>query len=544
MASATSLVSDETLCCPICLDVFTKPVSIPCGHTFCNDCITRHWATGEVLFDCPLCKEQFHSKPMLRVNIFIAEVAEKFRKKVETVSNSIPEQAERGNVLCSNCPVPKSMAIKSCLVCFMSFCQTHLEPHLKISALKRHKLIPPARNLESRICRNHLEPLEFFCRVDQMFLCASCRHEEHKTHKTVTLEEEAQTRKKQLGMEKDCADQMIQDRQQKIREIHCSLEASRKNAEEALSCSSHVMAAVVDYVKRGHNELREVTNTKLKRKEQEANELIKELDAEMKEIKQKNLQLSQFSVTDDCFTFLEDALSFTMSLPEVRDWSNVMLDVDPFAVQENLTELKKSVTAKTNNLCDPNFRERQRYAVNVTFDLNTANPLLSVSDDGKLVALRNRKRQVLNKPERFDSVLNVLANEGFSSRKFYYEVQVRGKTQWDLGVVRESINRKGDIRLSPKNGYWTVCLREGKEITANAGPAISLHVRQLPQKVGVFVDYDGGEVSFYDADARANIFSFMGCVFTEKLFPFFSPCGLDGGKNSAPLIITPVTDDN
>ncbi|XP_072251469.1 E3 ubiquitin-protein ligase TRIM21-like [Leuresthes tenuis] len=218
-----------------------------------------------------------------------------------------------------------------------------------------------------------------------------------------------------------------------------------------------------------------------------------------------------------------------------------MITSNQLQIQEAMAKLETSITKEISTVCDPTFRDKQRHAVDVTFDPDTANHCLNVSEDGKQVTHRNHKKLVTNKPQRFDTVFNVLAKEGFSSGKFYYEVQVKDKTQWDLGVASECISRKGDIRLSPKSGYWTIWLRKGKEFTANAGPAINLHVREMPEKIGVFVDYEDGEVSFYNVDARACIYSFTGCTFTKRLFPFFSPCSNDGGKNSAPLIITPVT---
>ncbi|MCJ8737236.1 hypothetical protein PDJAM_G00021610, partial [Pangasius djambal] len=89
-------------------------------------------------------------------------------------------------------------------------------------------------------------------------------------------------------------------------------------------------------------------------------------------------------------------------------------------------------------------------------------------------------------------------------------------------------------------GFWTVTLRNGNEYTACDDPRISLSLREKPQKVGVFVDYEKGLVSFYDVEARSHIYSFTGQSFTEKLYPYLSPCSNDGGKNSAPLIITHV----
>ncbi|XP_044061269.1 E3 ubiquitin-protein ligase TRIM39-like [Siniperca chuatsi] len=544
MASASSLMAEDNFLCSICLDVFTKPVSIPCGHNFCLHCITDYWDSNKTIFQCPLCKEEFYSRPMLRVNTFIAQIAAKFKTSVKKKScresYGTVEQAGNGNVLCDICTGAKLTALKSCLVCFMSYCETHLEPHQRISALKKHKLIHPVENLESRICKNHDEPLELFCRVDQMFVCESCKNSDHKTHKIVSLEEEAQMRKAQLGREMKDSEQMIQARQQKIQEIQHSVEASRNNAGKALSYSTHVMTAVVDYIKRSQTELTEVIQTKQKIIETETEGFIKELEDEIMKIKQNNLQLNLVSLTHDAFIFLENFLSLTITPPQVKDWSDMTIPSDQFTVQGALTKLETTVMTEIRMLCDPGFKEIQRYAVDLTLDPDTANPSLNISEDGKQVTHGDRKRKLPNKPERFDHVLNVLAKEGFSSGKFYYEVQVKGKTHWDLGVANQSINRKGDIRLSPKNGYWTIWLRKGNEFTANAGPAIYLHVREMPRKVGVFVDYEEGQVSFYDVDARAHIFSFTKCNFTEKLFPFFGLCANDGSKDSAPLIITPV----
>ncbi len=178
--------------------------------------------------------------------------------------------------------------------------------------------------------------------------------------------------------------------------------------------------------------------------------------------------------------------------------------------------------------------------MDVTLDPDTAQPNLILSDDGKQVRHGDIRQKLPDTPERFDYYVSVLGKEGFSSGRCYFEVQVKGKTEWDLGVVRESIDRKGTIRLTPSNGYWTVILRNGDEYKACAGPSVSLSLRVKPQRVGVFVDYEEGLVSFYDVESSSHIYSFTAQSFTEKLFPLFNPCNNDGGKNSSPLIITPV----
>ncbi|XP_048059615.1 erythroid membrane-associated protein-like [Megalobrama amblycephala] len=185
-------------------------------------------------------------------------------------------------------------------------------------------------------------------------------------------------------------------------------------------------------------------------------------------------------------------------------------------------------------------KRMQHYAVNVTLDPDTAHPELILSDDGKQVRDGDIRQEVPDNPERFNNSVSVLGKEGFSSGRFYFEVQVKGKTAWTLGVARESINRKGDIILTPTNGFWTVWLRNENEYKALAGPPVSLPLRVKPQRVGVFVDYEEGLVSFYDVESSSHIYSFTGQSFTGKLYPYFNPSLNYGGKNSSPLIITPV----
>ncbi|XP_053089511.1 butyrophilin subfamily 3 member A3-like [Pangasianodon hypophthalmus] len=182
--------------------------------------------------------------------------------------------------------------------------------------------------------------------------------------------------------------------------------------------------------------------------------------------------------------------------------------------------------------------EIKNYAVDVTLDPDSAHPKLRVSDDGKQVTCGDTPQDLPDTPQRF---ANVLGKQSFS-RIFYYEVQVRGKTQWTLGVMRQNINRKEDITLTPKTGFWTVEMRNENEYKAHAGPDVRLTLIEKPVKVGVYVDYEEGQVSFYDVEASSHIYSFTAQSFNEELYPFLSPGLNEGGKNSAPLIITAVNE--
>ncbi|KAL3970393.1 p38 MAP kinase [Sarotherodon galilaeus] len=366
---AAASVSEDSLLCPVCLSVFTKPVMIPCGHNFCLDCITEYWSTLSVL-QCPLCKETFYTRPLLRVNPVIAEMAEKVKKSVQEMFLSSAERAGNEDVLCSMCAGSQVRALKSCLMCLVSYCQTHLEPHQRISALKKHKLIDPVKKLESRVCQHHSEPLELICRLDQMFLCRSCKCGDHKKHKTVSLEDEAEMRKTQLRLENNSMDQMIQEHEQKIQEVQQSVKTSRSKTEEALSYSRKVTTTLVQHIKTEFTRLSEAIETEQKINETEAESFINELQGEITHMKKKKLQLHEASLIRDPFSFLENVLPLTYNKPQLKDWSAVTVTSDQFMIQETLAELETAVREEVSMLREINFRDgKQQQTYDLIFTL-------------------------------------------------------------------------------------------------------------------------------------------------------------------------------
>ncbi len=172
--------------------------------------------------------------------------------------------------------------------------------------------------------------------------------------------------------------------------------------------------------------------------------------------------------------------------------------------------------------------------MNVILDADTAHPRLIVSDDGKQVRSGNTEG-VDGGKDRFDEELGVVGKEGFSSGCFYFEVQVKGQTVWDLGVVRESAVRKGLIYRSPECRYWTV-RRRHETYRARDSRDYSLSLSVDPQTVGVFVNYEKGLVSFNDVESSSHIYTYTNLSFNEKLYPFVG-LGYDSNANSTPLII-------
>ncbi|XP_074489695.1 E3 ubiquitin-protein ligase TRIM21-like isoform X1 [Sebastes fasciatus] len=543
MSAASCLLTEDQFLCSICLDVFTDPVSTPCGHNFCKTCITQHWDI-KVPFQCPNCKKIFSTRPELQVNTLISEMAAQFRQSAQqkaSSSSSEQQAAKPGEVPCDVCIGTKLKALKSCLVCLDSYCETHLEPHLTRSGLKRHQLIDPVENLEGRMCTKHDKLLELFCKTDQMCVCMLCTVLDHKTHDVVPLKEEYEGKKAELGTTEAEIQQMIQKRRLKIQEMKHSVGLSKEDADREIADSVQVFTALKESVERSQAELIDTIQEKQRKTEKQAEGFIKELEQEISELKKRSTEVVKLSHSEDHLHLLQSFTSLNAA-PPTKDWTEVSVRPPSYegTVVRAVNQLEETLSKQMKKLFEAELKRVQQSAVDVTLDPDTAHTYLILSDDGKQVNCGDVKKNLPDNPERFDTVACVLAKQSFSSGRFYYEVQVKGKTDWDLGVARESINRKGGITPSLQNGYWSICLRNENEYKALADPLVCLSLKSQPEKVGVFVDYEEGLVSFYDVDAAALIYSFTGCSFTEKLYPFFSPSLNYGGKNSAPLIISPV----
>uniref|UniRef100_A0A3P9C1E3 E3 ubiquitin-protein ligase TRIM21-like n=1 Tax=Maylandia zebra TaxID=106582 RepID=A0A3P9C1E3_9CICH len=443
MAAASNLQSEDQFLCSICLDVFTDPVSTPCGHNFCKNCITQHWNTNG-RHKCPMCN---------RV--------------------SSEQQA------------------------------THLEPHLTKKALRGHQLI--------NTC-----------------VCMLCSVLEHKNHEFVPLREEYEGKKAELGKTEAVIQQMIQKRQLKIQEIKESVKTSKGAADRQKAEGVQVLTALKESVERRLKELKKEIEDKQETTEKQAEGLIKDLEREVSELMKRSFEVEQLLHSEDHLHLLQ-SFSSLKAAPPTKDWTEVR--VHPPSYEGTVVRAV---------LFEAELKTVQQYAVDVTLDPDTAYPNLILSDDGKQVYCGDVRMNVPDNPERFSACVCVLGAQSFSSGRFYFEVQVKGKTDWDLGVARESINRKGNVMLRPQYGLWTIVLRNGNEYRACAGPSFRLCLYSGPEKVGVFVDYEEGLVSFYDVGTGALIYSFTGCSFTHKLHPYFSPYLNQGGNNSSPLIICPV----
>uniref|UniRef100_A0A665VHJ5 Bloodthirsty-related gene family, member 12 n=1 Tax=Echeneis naucrates TaxID=173247 RepID=A0A665VHJ5_ECHNA len=559
------VLSEDQFSCSICLEVFVEPVSTPCGHSFCKACLQGYWNHSKK-FSCPMCKKTYSKKPEMSVNRVLAEISSQFQGLMtaggagvdtgtalvgstlnlssDTGRSGSPgldtgEFARAGEVPCDACIGRKLKAHKSCVNCPGSFCETHLRHHKKVKSLTSHRLIEPTFHLEEKICKKHDRLLEAYCRTDHICICTACADASHKSHDIVSTDHEWKKKMSNLGKKRSELKHLIKERTKKLEEIKQSIKVIKAGAQKELEESWQVYAELQRLVEQSQAELVEQINTRQREAERHAQEVARGLENELSQLRRRSNELEAFAQTQDKVLFLQNIGTLSPPL-EPNDWSAVSINTDLYlgTIRSSVSGLMDKFQEELKRLYGKELRKVQNYASEVIMDPATAQRHLVVSDDGRQVRYEERKISHTEGPKRFSPALFVLGREGLVSGRHYWEVDMSRKTAWTLGVARASARRKGEIKLNPEGGYWCLWLKNG-EVKALASSRLPLMLSSQPSKVGIFLDYEGGQISFYDVKARQHLYTFSDS-FNESLYPIFSPCLVQEGKNNSPLVITPI----
>ncbi|TKS82277.1 Zinc-binding protein A33 [Collichthys lucidus] len=175
----------------------------------------------------------------------------------------------------------------------------------------------------------------------------------------------------------------------------------------------------------------------------------------------------------------------------------------------------------------------------VTFDPETAHPNLSVSESCSSLWFEEAKdtKNCQANPRRFHYYYCVLGHQGFTTGRHYWEVEVGNKTAWRLGVAQEDVPRGEMAATGTSCGLWTLALKSGSILACTDPMPTKVKVSVSLVRIGVFVDCEKEEVSFYNAVTMAPIYTFSMETTGVPLFPFYNPCDTDDGKNTAELKI-------
>ncbi|XP_024136343.1 tripartite motif-containing protein 16-like [Oryzias melastigma] len=525
-------LDQETFSCSICLDLLKDPMTVPCGHSYCMKCIQGFWDEEERIYSCPQCRKTFTPRPVLVKNAMLANIMEQLKKTGLQAAPAEDHYAGPEDVSCDVCSGRKLKAIKSCLNCPASYCEKHLQPHLDAAPLKKHKLVEPSKNLQENICSIHDEVMKMFCRTDQKCICYLCSVDEHEGHKIVSAAAERTEKQRDLEESQQQIQQRIQDREKEVKLLQREVEAINHSADQTVTDSEKIFSEMIHLIQKRSSDVKKKIRSQQQTEVSRVKDLQEQLEQEITELKRRDAELKQLSLTEDHSQFL---LHYP-SLPPLRE-STSSINVRPLryfedvtaavselrdkledVLREERTNISLTVTHVDVLLPIPEPKSRAhffRYSCQITLDPNTAHALLSLSEENRKVTRMKRPQSVSDHPDRFTDWFQGLSRESLTGR-CYWEVEKTGNYIY-IAVAYKNISRSGDkSRLGFSDKSWSLVCSSNSFSFYHNGIKTSISAAGS-SRIGVYLDHSAGVLSFYGVSESMTLLHRVQTTFSQPL---------------------------
>ncbi|XP_043955110.1 tripartite motif-containing protein 16-like isoform X1 [Gambusia affinis] len=527
----------ETFSCSICLDLLKDPVTIPCGHSYCMKCIKTQWDEEDQkgIHSCPQCRETFTPRPVLKKNTMLAALVEQMKKTGLQAAAADHCYAGPEDVACDFCTGRKLKAIKSCLVCLVSYCKNHLQPHLDVPAMKKHKLVEPNKNLQENICSKHDEVMKMFCRTDQKCICYLCSVEEHKGHDSVSAATERTERQRELEERRGNIQQRIQDREEDVKLLQQEVEAINHSADKTVEDSEKIFTQLIRLLQKRSSEVKQQIRSQQETEVSRVKDVQEKLEQEITELKRKDAELEQLSHTEDHNQFLlnypslpalsESTHSSSINIRPLRHFEDVTAAVSELrdklqdVLRDKWTNISLMVTEVDVLLSEPQPEPKTRaeflkYSCEITLDPNTTNKMLKLSEGNRKVRWMKNSQSYSNHPNRFTDKFQVLSRESLTGR-CYWEVEWSGDVY--VSVAYKNISRAGignDCVFGYNDKSWAFHCNGSEFGHNNIWTSIS---GPVSSRLGVYLDHTAGLLSFYSVSETMTLLHRVQNTFTQPL---------------------------
>ncbi|XP_032619887.1 E3 ubiquitin-protein ligase TRIM39-like [Chelonoidis abingdonii] len=370
----------------------------------------------------------------------------------------------------------------------------------------KHMDLKPGKE---KLCKRHNKTLDLFCEEDGEALCVVCeRSPEHGAHTVILMEEAAQKYKEK---------------------IQAHLETLREEREKLLGFKASGEGKSQTYLIQTQTERQKIVSEfqQLQQflQKQEQLLLVRLENLEKEILKIQNDNVTKISEEISCLSDQISELEGKCQKPAselLQDFRSTLSRCEKEKFQQRV-EISPELEKRLNDFSQKNIavtKTLRKFKVNVILDPDTAHPVLVLSDDQKSVRWGDTRQDLPDNPERFDTELCVLGCEGFTSGKHSWEVEEVDEGHWAVGVARESVRRKGVISRNPQGGIWAVG-PWGDQFKALTSMETPLPLSWVPKRIQIFLDYEKGQVTFFDVDKEAPIFTFPPASFTgERIYPW------------------------
>ncbi|XP_030609597.1 tripartite motif-containing protein 16-like [Archocentrus centrarchus] len=539
MAQKGVQLDQKAISCSICLDLLKDPVTIPCGHSYCMNCIKTHFdgEDSKGIHSCPQCRKTFIPRPVLEKNTMLAVLLEQLKKTGLQAAPADHCYAGPEDVACDVCTGRKLKATKSCLVCVISYCEKHIKLHYESAAYEKHKLVAPSKKLQENICSRHDEVMKIFCRTDQQSICYLCTMDEHKGHETVPAAAERTEKQKELEVRRLNIQQRIQDREKDVKLLQQEVEAINGSADKAVEDSEKMLTELIRLIQKRSSDVKQQVRSQQETEVSRVKELQEKLEQEIAELKRKDAELEQLSHTEDHNQFLhnypslsalsESTHSSSINIGPLRYFEDVTAAVSETRdklqdiLREEWTNISLRVTEEDVLLSPSEPKTRAgflKYSREITLDPNTANRYLLLSEGNRKATLMEQQQFYSDHPDRFSGWCQVLSRESLTGR-CYWEVEWSGEGVY-VAVAYKNISRAGwseEFLFGFNDKSWSLCCEThsykffyNKVQTDLSGPRSS--------RVGVYLDHRAGILSFYSVSETMTLLHRVQTTFTQPLY--------------------------
>ncbi|XP_040190174.1 E3 ubiquitin/ISG15 ligase TRIM25-like [Rana temporaria] len=501
--------------CSVCLNIYTNPVTLRCGHNFCRVCIDRVLDTqeGSGGYSCPECREKFPDRPALQRNMKLHNIA-------ETFLSAQPDQEESG-VFCTYCvdsPVP---AVRSCLLCEVSLCDKHLRVHKKSP---EHILCDPTLSMESRKCSVHKKILEYYCTEDETCICVSCSLAgEHRGHQVETLNEASEKKKETL---RNVLQNLLTKREETEERLQ-SLQEHRRKVEEEEAGDTERATVLFRDLRRRLEDLEKRILSEISGRAEQISISIRDLEIKKEELSRKMRHIEELCNMTDPLTVLQE--SDTGDLCDTEDGDNEDRERHEKLLHDGggLDVAGVLHTGLSDIITEVNVYFPIQGAADILLDGNTANNDLQISDDRKTVFWSDIDQNYPVTAERFLNTSQVFSNQSFSSGRHYWEVDVGGSERWRVGMCYPSIERGGYLSFIGNNKKsWGLLRSINQYYVIHDSNKTPLPTYPPGNRVRIDLDYEAGRISFYDlCDPIRHLHTFT----TTFTGPLHAVLGVWGG---------------
>uniref|UniRef100_A0A3P8W3T0 FinTRIM family, member 87 n=1 Tax=Cynoglossus semilaevis TaxID=244447 RepID=A0A3P8W3T0_CYNSE len=530
MVEQCSKEKSDQFSCSVCLEVLRDPVTIPCGHSYCLDCIEDYWnrVKQKSQYSCPQCRQVFNPKPLLSRNTVLGEVVEKFQQTGS--QGAVQHLTNPTEVKCSICKGRQSKAVKSCLVCLDSYCASHLKVHEERHHGKTHRLIPATDELRARLCPQHDKVVRLYCRTDQLSVCSQCVRERHMGHDCVSVAHERTEQQKKLRESSMKSLQKLNDTEKELRYIIKYIKVS-VFTKAAVEESERIFSRLIRSIEKQSCEVKELIRVQERAAVSQAEELLEKVQRETAELKRSEEELEKLCHTEDHLSIslpeVELIPAFLRRLKVFYMFSVVEMSTLSSGVLPNVANFKCSAAKRTQVEVPFNLEPKTRadflyYYNDIGFDQNTANPYLSFSNGQREVTTHLEPQPYPDHPDRFTSWAQVLCRAGMAGR-CYWEVEWSGKGGVSIGVCYKNISRNrggSDSKIGHNTKSWSldcshsICsFQHNKESVSIATPSSN--------RIGVYLDFRGGALSFYSVSDTMVLLQKIKTTFNQPVYPGF-----------------------